>query len=126
MRPRLRTPEEPGGQLRRGHLELDGTGRPQWRRRPSPRQLLRQRREAAAARQAGPPPVSVSMGELLREALRGPRDLLLMLGALLVAMAVTSPLPTYLWGPVALLLAAIPGTVIMNRVRARAERRVRE
>ena len=66
------------------------------------------------------------MGELLREALRSPRDLLLMLAALLVAMLVTSPLPTYLWGPVALLLAAIPGTRIMNRVRARAEGRVRE
>jgi hypothetical protein len=66
------------------------------------------------------------MGELLREALRGPRDLLLMLGALLVAMVVTSPLPTYLWGPAALLLAAIPGTWIMNRVRVRAERRARE
>ena len=66
------------------------------------------------------------MPELLREALRGPRDLLLMLGALLVAMAVTSPLPTYLWGPAALLLAAIPGTWIMNRVRARAEQRARE
>jgi hypothetical protein len=66
------------------------------------------------------------MGQLLREALRSPRDLLLMLGALLVAMVVTSPLPTYLWGPAALLLAAIPGTRIMNRVRARAERRVRD
>jgi hypothetical protein len=41
-------------------------------------------------------------------------------------MIVTSPLPTYLWGPAALLLAAIPGTWIMNRVRARAERRARE
>ena len=40
LRPRLRTPEEPGGPLRRGHLELDGAGRPQWRRRPSPRRLL--------------------------------------------------------------------------------------
>jgi hypothetical protein len=48
-----------------------------------------------------------------------------MLGALLVAMVVTSPLPTYLWGPAALLLAAIPGTLIMNRVRARAEDRAR-
>ncbi len=66
------------------------------------------------------------MGELLREALRSPRDLLLMLAALLVAMLVTSPLPTYLWGPAALLLAAIPGTRIMNRVRARAEARVRQ
>ena len=66
------------------------------------------------------------MGELLREALRGPRDLLLMLGALLVAMAVTAPLPTYLWGPVALLLAAIPGTRVMTRVHARAEQRARE
>jgi len=66
------------------------------------------------------------MSELLREALRSPRELLLMLGALLVTMLVTSPLPTYLWGPAALLLAAIPGTRIMNRVRARAERRARE
>jgi hypothetical protein len=65
------------------------------------------------------------MPELLREALRSPRDLFLMLGALLVAMVVTSPLPTYLWGPAALLLAAIPGTLIMNRVRARAEDRAR-
>jgi hypothetical protein len=48
-----------------------------------------------------------------------------MLGSLLVAMLVTSPLPTYLWGPAALLLAAIPGTVIMNRVRRRAEDRAR-
>jgi hypothetical protein len=65
------------------------------------------------------------MPTLLREALRSPRDLALMLGALLVAMVVTSPLPTYLWGPAALLLAAIPGTMIMNRVRARAEERAR-
>jgi hypothetical protein len=61
------------------------------------------------------------MPDLLREAVRSPRDLALMLGSLLVAMLVTSPLPTYLWGPAALLLAAIPGTVIMNRVRRRAE-----
>ena len=65
------------------------------------------------------------MPELLREALRSPRDLLLMTAALLVAMVVTSPLPTYLWGPAALLLAAIPGTRVMNRVRARAEARIR-
>jgi hypothetical protein len=48
-----------------------------------------------------------------------------MLTSLLVAMLVTSPLPTYLWGPAALLLAAIPGTMIMNRVRHRAEDRAR-
>jgi hypothetical protein len=65
------------------------------------------------------------MRDLLREALRSPRDLALMVGALLAAMLVTSPLPTYLWGPAALLLAAIPGTMIMNRVRTRAEARVR-
>jgi hypothetical protein len=65
------------------------------------------------------------MPDLLREALRGPRDLALMVGALLLAMLITSPLPTYLWGPTALLLAAIPGTRIMNRVRARAEDRAR-
>ena len=65
------------------------------------------------------------MSQLLREALRSPRDVALMLGALLLAMIITSPLPTYLWGPTALLLAAIPGTRIMNRVRARAEDRIR-
>ena len=65
------------------------------------------------------------MPDLLREALRSPRDLFLMVAALVVAMLVTSPLPTYLWGPAALLLAAIPGTWIMNRVRVRAEDRAR-
>lgn len=65
------------------------------------------------------------MSALLREALRSPRDVALMLGVLLVAMLVTSPLPTYLWGPAALLLAAVPGTLIMNRVRHRAEDRIR-
>jgi hypothetical protein len=66
------------------------------------------------------------MPELLREALRSPRELLAMLGVLLVAMIVTSPLPTFWWGPAALLLAAVPGTFLMNRVRARAERRARD
>ena len=79
----------------------------------------------AAAREAAPPPVPVPMPALLGEALRSPRDLALMVGALLVAMLVTSPLPTFLWGPVALVLAAIPGTMIMNRVRLRAEDRIR-
>ena len=49
-----------------------------------------------------------------------------MLGVLVVAMLVTSPLPTYLWGPASLLLAAIPGTKLMNRVRAKVEDRVRQ
>jgi hypothetical protein len=66
------------------------------------------------------------MPALLREAVHSPRELALMVGVLLVAMLVTSPLPTYLWGPAALILAAIPGTGIMNRVRARAEDRVRQ
>jgi hypothetical protein len=65
------------------------------------------------------------MAALLREALRSPRDLGMMLGALLLAMVVTSPLPTFLWGPAALLLAAIPGTRIMVRVHRRAEARAR-
>jgi hypothetical protein len=65
------------------------------------------------------------MPELLREALRSPRELLGMLAALLIAMVVTAPLPTFLWGPAALLLAAVPGTVLMNRVRLRAEHRAR-
>jgi hypothetical protein len=65
------------------------------------------------------------MPDLLREALRSPRELALMLGVLLVAMLVTSPLPAWLWGPASLLLAAIPGTRIMHRVRRRAEARAR-
>jgi hypothetical protein len=65
------------------------------------------------------------MRTLLREALRSPRDLALMLGSLLLAMLITSPLPTYVWGPTALLLAAIPGTAVMNRVRERAQARAR-
>ena len=66
------------------------------------------------------------MSTLRREALHSPRDLALILGCLLLAMLVTSPLPTYLWGPTALLLAANPGTAIMNRVRRRAETRLRQ
>jgi hypothetical protein len=66
------------------------------------------------------------MPALLREALRSPRDIALLLASLLLAMLVTSPLPTYLWGPTSLLLAAIPGTAIMNRVRRRAEDRLRQ
>jgi hypothetical protein len=49
-----------------------------------------------------------------------------MVAVLLVAMLVTSPLPASLWGPAALVLAAIPGTLLMNRVRKRAEDRVRQ
>jgi hypothetical protein len=41
----------------------------------------------------------------------------------LAAMLLTSPLPTIWWGPATLLLASIPGTLLMNRVRLRAERR---
>jgi hypothetical protein len=48
-----------------------------------------------------------------------------MVAVLVVAMLVTSPLPTFLWGPAALVLAAIPGTLLMNRVRAKAEDRIR-
>jgi hypothetical protein len=65
------------------------------------------------------------MPTLLREALRSPREIAIMLGSLLLAMLVTYPLPTYLWGPTALVLAAIPGTWAMNRVRQRAEERAR-
>ena len=79
----------------------------------------------AAARAASQPTPGVSMPALLREALRSPRELLGMLAGLLVAMVVTAPLPTWLWGPAALLLAAVPGTILMNRVRLRAERRAR-
>ena len=52
-------------------------------------------------------------------------ELLGMLAALLVAMVLTAPLPPSWWGPAALLLAALPGTILMNRVRRRAERRAR-
>jgi hypothetical protein len=77
----------------------------------------------AAAQAAGPP---IGMRELLREALRSPRDLLAVVAVVVTAMVVTSPLPTVWWGPATLLLAAVPGTMIMNRVRARAERRTRD
>jgi hypothetical protein len=49
-----------------------------------------------------------------------------MVGVLLAAMLVTSPLPTEWWPPAALLLAAVPGTLLMNRVRARVQRRPRD
>jgi hypothetical protein len=65
------------------------------------------------------------MPALLREALRSPRELLGMLAALLAAMVLTAPLPIFWWGPATLLLAAVPGTILMNRVRVRAERRAR-
>ena len=65
------------------------------------------------------------MPTLLREALHSPRDMALILGSLLLAMLVTSPLPTDLWGPTALRRAANPGTAGMNRVRRRAEDRLR-
>ena len=55
-----------------------------------------------------------------------PGRILICITGLVVAMLVTSPLPTWLWGPAALLLAAIPGTRIMTRVHARAEQRARE
>jgi hypothetical protein len=79
----------------------------------------------ATARAASPAAGGVTMPQLLREALRSPRELLGMLAALLVAMVVTSPLPTFWWGPAALLLAAVPGTILMHRVRLRAEHRAR-
>ena len=66
------------------------------------------------------------MPTLLREALHSPRDMALILGSLLLAMLVTSPLPTYLWGPTALHHPAIPRTALMNRVRPRAEERNRQ
>jgi len=79
----------------------------------------------AAARSASEPAVGVTMPELLREALHSPRELLAMLAVLVAAMVLTSPLPIFWWGPAALLLAAVPGTILMNRVRVRAEQRAR-
>jgi hypothetical protein len=79
----------------------------------------------AAARAARQPAPGVSMPELLREALRSPRELLGMLAALLVAMVLTSPLPIFWWVIASLRLAAVPGTILMNRVRLRAEHRAR-
>jgi hypothetical protein len=67
----------------------------------------------------------VSLPGLLAEALRSPRELAAIVAVVLLATVVTSPLPTLLWGPAALLLAAVPGTVLMNRVRRRAEARAR-
>jgi hypothetical protein len=75
---------------------------------------------------SAPPTEQVGLAELLREAFRSPRELLAIVGVVLVAMVLTSPLPIIWWGPATLLLAAIPGTLLMNRVRLRAERRARE
>jgi hypothetical protein len=78
--------------------------------------------KARSAADLGP---RIGMRELLGEALRSPRDLLAMVAVILAAMVLTAPLPTGWWAPAALLLAAVPGTMIMNRVRLRTERRAR-
>jgi hypothetical protein len=59
------------------------------------------------------------MGDLLAATLRSPRELAAIIGLILVAVVVTAPLPALWQAPAAIGLAAIPGTMLVNRVRKR-------
>jgi hypothetical protein len=63
----------------------------------------------------------LSMSALLAATLRSPRELAGMLVVVLVAVVVVSPLPPWLQPVVGLVLAAVPGTFLLNRVRRRLE-----
>ena len=59
------------------------------------------------------------MPQLLGAVLRSPRELLAFVGLMVVIVVVTEPLPPVWQLPVALALASIPGTMLMDRVRKR-------
>jgi hypothetical protein len=61
------------------------------------------------------------MSALLAATLRSPRELAGMLIAVLVAVVLVSPLPAVLQPIVGVALAAVPGTILLNRVRRRLE-----
>ncbi len=63
------------------------------------------------------------MGDLLSATLRSPRELLAIIGLIVVAVVVVSPLPPVWQAPAAIALVAIPGTMLMNRVRNRLLRK---
>lgn len=59
------------------------------------------------------------MGALLSATLRSPRELLALIALIVVAVVVVSPLSPTWQAPAAIALAAIPGTMLLNRVRRR-------
>ena len=64
----------------------------------------------------------LALSALLAATLRSPLELAGVLLSLFVAAVLVSPLPP-VWQPiVGILLAAVPGTLLLNRVRQRLER----
>jgi hypothetical protein len=61
------------------------------------------------------------MSALLAATLRSPRELAGMLVTVVVAVVVVSPLPPWVQPIVGIALAAVPGTILLNRVRRRLE-----
>ena len=78
--------------------------------------LVQGRASRADARRAPLP-----MSRLLAATLRSPRELTGMLVAVVVAVVLVSPLPPVLQPIVGIALAAVPGTILLNRVRRRLE-----
>jgi hypothetical protein len=64
----------------------------------------------------------LSMAELLRATLRSPAELAGIVVSVLVAAVLVSPLPAVLQPIAGILLAAIPGMLLLGRVRRRLER----
>jgi hypothetical protein len=64
----------------------------------------------------------LSMAALLRTALRSPFELAGILVSVFAAAVLVSPLPPALQPIVGILLAAIPGMLLLGRVRRRLER----
>ena len=64
---------------------------------------------------------SLPMSALLAGTLRSPRELAGMLVTVVVAVVLVSPLPPVLQPVVGVALAAVPGTILLNRVRRRLE-----
>jgi hypothetical protein len=72
---------------------------------------------ASRAEERSPLPMSA----LLAATLRSPRELAGMLVVVLVAVVLVSPLPPLVQPVVGVALAAVPGTILLNRVRRRLE-----
>jgi hypothetical protein len=64
----------------------------------------------------------LSMSALLGTTLRSPLELAGILVSVFVAAVLVSPLPTVLQPVVGILLAAVPGMLLLGRVRRRLER----
>jgi hypothetical protein len=79
---------------------------------------LLQGRASRADERRAPLPMSALLGATLRS----PRELTGMLVVVVVAVVLVSPLPPLAQPLVGILLAAVPGTILLNRVRRRLER----